>query len=401
MNNFKGLLVVLFLTLLTACNTNDPEESIIDNPHEGEVSQDALQEVFGGKIDLTNLPNYANQAVPNYINEDNTSNNEITNGGAVLGRILFYDKNLSENNTIACASCHKQEFAFGDNLQASIGVNGNTGRHSMRLINARFADEDNFFWDERANSLEEQTTMPIQDHTEMGFSGTEGDPDINDLVDRLESIEYYNELFTFVYGDQNISETRIQNALAQFIRSIQSFDSKYDVGRAQVRGNNDNLPNLTSQENQGRGLFMDRPNFNNNGVRVSGGLGCDVCHRAPEFDIDPNSDNNGVITSLSGTGTDQDVTRSPSLRDIFNIQGALNGPLMHSGDFETFEEVLAHYDDIDATGNNNLDRRLRPQGNSQNLNMTTEEINAVVAFIKTLSGTNVYTDERWSNPFSD
>lgn len=401
MKNFGGLAIIGLLTFLIACNSTDPEDVIIDNKEVSEVIQDKLQEVFGNQIDLNNLPNYANQPIPNYINEDNTSNNEITDGGAVLGRVLFFDKNLSENNTIACASCHQQKLAFGDDLQASVGLNGTTGRHSMRLINARFAEEDNFFWDERASSLEDQTTMPIQDHIEMGFSGTEGDPDINDLVERLESIEYYNELFTFVYGDQNVSEIRIQDALAQFIRSIQSFDSKYDVGRAQVNGNNDNLPNFTAQENQGRALFMGRTNFNNNGVRISGGLGCNQCHRAPEFDIDPNSDNNGVITSIIGTETDQNITRSPTLRDIFNNQGEMNGPLMHTGSFITLEAALAHYNDIDNVGNNNLDRRLGNRGNGQSLNMTTDEIDAVVAFIKTLSGSNVYSDSRWSNPFSE
>jgi cytochrome c peroxidase len=77
---------------------------------------------------------------------------------------LFYDKNLSVNNSVSCASCHKQELAFGDNVTACIGVNGVTGRHSMRLVNTRFSNESRFFWDERANTLETQTTMPIQDH---------------------------------------------------------------------------------------------------------------------------------------------------------------------------------------------------------------------------------------------
>lgn len=398
MDTFKTLSFIMIISFLTSCNNDESSETITE---ERDIIQNAIQETFNGGIDLSDLPNYANQEVPNYINEDNTNGNEITDGGAILGRVLFYDKNLSSDNTVSCASCHKQEFGFGDDLQASVGVNGTTGRHSMRLINARFADEDNFFWDERASTLEEQTTMPIQDHIEMGFSGTEGDASFNDLAEKLESIEYYNELFTFVYGDASVSEARMQNALAQFIRSIQSFDSKYDIGRAQVNGNNDDLPNFTTQENEGRSLFMRRPEFNNNGVRIAGGLGCDVCHRAPEFDIDPNSDNNGVIASLSGEGTDQDVTRSPSLRDIFNTAGDMNGPMMHTGDFDSFEEVLAHYNDIDANGNNNLDRRLSNRGNGQNLSMTTEEVEAVVAFIKTLSGTNIYTDEKWSDPFSD
>jgi len=92
-----------------------------------------------------------------------------------LGRVLFYDKNLSVNNTISCASCHKQEFAVGDTAVSSLGVdNGRTERHSMRLINTRYANEAKFFWNERAASLEAQVTMPIVDHLEMGFSGQTG-----------------------------------------------------------------------------------------------------------------------------------------------------------------------------------------------------------------------------------
>ncbi|MEP1096970.1 MAG: cytochrome-c peroxidase, partial [Cyclobacteriaceae bacterium] len=373
----KYLWIILATGLLFSCNQGDSEEVVVNDEPLGVAGQEAILEQFGGSIDLANLPNYANQAVPGYINEDNTDGNPITDGGAVLGRVLFYDTNLSSDNTIACASCHKQEFAFGDDAIASTGVNGTTGRHSMRLVNARFAEEDSFFWDERANSLEDQSTMPIQDHIEMGFSGQDGDPSFTDLIAKLEAIEYYEELFTHVYGDASITEQRMQNALAQFVRSIQSFDSKYDLGRAQENGNRGNFNNFTTQENNGKELFMDRPDFNNNGVRIGGGLGCDACHRAPEFDIDDNSDNNGVIGTISGIGTDTQVTRSPSLRDLFNAEGISNGPFMHNGFSNDFMDVLDHYDQINRNGNNNLDRRLRPMGNGQNLSMTQAEKEAV------------------------
>ena len=127
--------------------------------------------LVSGTIDLDTLFNYANQNVPNYITKDNTGSNTLDDKVATLGRVLFYDKNLSDNNTVACASCHQQAFAFSDPLTTSLGLNGgNTGRHSMRLINSRFADEVRFFWDERANTLEDQVTQPIQDHVEMGIA---------------------------------------------------------------------------------------------------------------------------------------------------------------------------------------------------------------------------------------
>ena len=320
---------------------------------------------------------------------------DITNAGATLGRVLFYDKNLSVNNTISCASCHQQQHAFSDPNTLSTGVAGVTGRHSMRLINVQFATETRFFWDERANSLEDQTLQPIQDHIEMGFSGTNGDPGFNDLVDKLESIDYYQQLFTFVYGSPDINPTRMEDALAQFIRSLLSFDSRYDQGRSQVNNNNATFPNYSASENRGKNLFMNRPRNGQNG-RAGGGLGCQACHRAPEFDIDPNSRNNGLITVAGNPNSnDLSVTKSPSLRDLFSPEGFLNTHLMHTGGL-SMEQVLDHYNNIpNGQGNNNLDRRLR----GQRLNMTTQEREDLIAFLKTLSGTRIYQDPKLANPF--
>lgn len=349
---------------------------------------------MAGTIDLENLFNYANQTRPAYILKDNTGNNVITDEGATLGRVLFYDKKLSLNNSVSCGSCHKQEFAFADTAIQSDGFNGGvTGRHSMRLINARFSIEDEFFWDKRAASLEEQTTMPIQDHIEMGFSDSNGQPDLDSLLRKMQKIEYYNTLFSLAFGDSVITETRIQNALAQFVRSIQSFDSKYDVGRAQVRNEGDNFPNFTAEENLGKRIFLDPP--------PQGGAGCQGCHGAPEFDIDPNSLNNGVIR-VAGSNNQIDLTntRAPSLRDVFNPNGELNSPLMHNGNFTTMLGVINHYDSIVLNPNNtNLDPRLMAGPNGQNLQLTQNEKAALIAFLKTLSGNNVYTDEKWSDPF--
>jgi cytochrome c peroxidase len=164
---------------------------------------------FSTKLDFSNLPNYANQAVPTYIRKSNITINPITDRGALLGRVLFYDKNLSSNNTVSCASCHSQSHSFSDLQTTSTGVNGATPRHSMRLVNARFGAEDSFFWDERAATLEVQTTQPIQNHEEMGFSGTNGDQNLSDLMTRLRGILHYKDLFNYVYGSSEITETKI------------------------------------------------------------------------------------------------------------------------------------------------------------------------------------------------
>jgi cytochrome c peroxidase len=272
----------------------------------------------------------------------------------------------------------------------------------MRLINTRFATEAKFFWDERAATLEAQVTTPIQDHAEMGFSGQNGRPNLAALLTKLGGIAYYQELFTLAYGSSAITETRLQQALAAFIRSIQSFDSKYDIGRAQVGNDGAPFPNFTTQENLGKQLFLTPPVFDGTGTRISGGAGCQACHQAPEFDIDPNSRNNGVIRPLTqGAGLELAITRSPTLRDAVNATGGSNGAFMHSGVFNSLQNVVAHYNNIPAqAGNNNLDARLNPGGNLQKLNLSGAEINAIVAFLQTMSGKDVYTNEKWGSPFN-
>lgn len=395
MRQIQFLLLSTIALALTSCNNNNNSEEY--------VATDLYPNVtlkFAGKIDLANLANYANQTIPTYITKDNTAGNPITDKGATLGRILFYDTNLSSNNTISCSSCHIQASGFGDIAIASTGVNGTTTRHSMRLINSRFSNENKFFWDERAANLETQSTQPIKDHIEMGFSGTSGDGNVTTLITKLQNIDYYKELFKYVYGSEIITENKIQLALAQFVRSIQSFDSKYDAGRASEANDNQPFSNFTAQENQGKNLFLAPPVFNATGSRTSGGLGCAGCHAAPEFDIDPNTRNNGIIGVLNGTGIDITNTRASSLRNLVKLDGTTNGPMMHTGNLATLQNVIGHYGTINrAPGNTNLDPRLTPNGFGQQLNLTATEVNALIAFLKTLAGTDVYNNSKWSSPF--
>lgn len=338
-----------------------------------------------GVLDLTNLANYANQPVPSYVTRDNTPpENPITDAGATLGRVLFYDVRLSRDNTVSCASCHDQSHAFSDPDLASSGVAGTTGRHSMRLINARFAQEGRFFWDERATTLEAQTTQPIQDHIEMGFSGTGGDPDFAALTARLSLIPEYRVLFSMTFGDAAITEERLQKSIAQFVRSIQSFDSKYDAGRSKTSDDASDFPNFTAQENEGKRLFMRSP--------TQGGAGCAACHVPPTFDIDPASGNNGVIGKIGG-GQDLTNTRAPSLRDLLGPTGP-NGPFMHDGSMTGLGQITNHYRRA-IPDNPNLDPRLRRPA----LPFRNSDLAPLRAFLHTLTGTAVYTDPKWSNPF--
>lgn len=384
---------ILLAMLMISCGKSDSDYVDV-------ASYPNVTATFGNQIDLNNLANYAHQTIPSYITKDNSGTNLITDKGATLGRVLFYDKNLSANNTISCASCHQQANAFSDVLVASNGVSGTTGRHTMRLINSRFANETKFFWDERAASLELQTTQPIRNHVEMGYSGSNGDQSFSDLITKLNGIGYYKELFKYVYGTEEITEAKIESCLAQFIRSIQSFDSKYDIGRALAINDGQPFSNFTAQENQGKNLFLTPPTFDATGNRTGGGLGCAGCHAAPEFDIDPNTKNNGIIGTIGSTTIDITNTRAPSLRDLVKTDGTPNGPMMHTGVITSLQAAIGHYGTINlAPGNTNLDPRLMPGGFGQHLNLTAVEVNSVIAFMKTLSGTNVYVDSKWSNPF--
>ncbi|MDX1446596.1 cytochrome-c peroxidase [Lishizhenia sp.] len=394
MTTQQTILSIAIVLLLFSCKKEDTLTPYTP-PSEQEIIDEALN------IDLNALENYANQSAPTYITKDNTpAYNPITDAGATLGRVLFYDKALSVDQSTSCASCHKQAHGFGDDVTLSQGVNGLTGRHSMRLINARFGDEEKFFWDERADDLELQSTMPIQDHIEMGFSGENGDLGMSDLIQRLEALPYYPILFNKAFGSETLTEEKMQWALAQFIRSIQSFDAKYDVGRAQVNSNMADFPNFTANENNGKALFMQPVQFNQSGERIGGGAGCAVCHKAPEFDIVPNSKHNGVVGTANNTGTDLTVTRSPSLRNLTQTDGTLNGPFMHTGKFLNLFSVINHYNDISGSLSlQGIDQRLLPNGNPQKLQLTLAEKADIISFLQTLAGEDVYTNEKWSNPF--
>eukprot|EP01034_Spumella_vulgaris_P004413 gene4413-5623_t len=178
----------------------------------------------GLSVDLANLPNYA-PVLPTHYNagvtgDDNTpASNRVTNAAATLGRVLFYDRQLSVNNTVACASCHQQAQAFGDPRRFSLGfAGGATTAHAMRLGNVRYYAPGSMFWDKRAATLEAQATQPIQHPVEMGFDASAGG--LPTLFAKLQALPYYPALFTAAFGDATITEDRVQRALAQFQRAM-------------------------------------------------------------------------------------------------------------------------------------------------------------------------------------
>jgi cytochrome c peroxidase len=323
-------------------------------------------------------------------NDHTPPDNVTTNEGATLGRVLFYDTQLSANGTISCASCHQQDKGFSDDAVLSLGFEGGTTRrHSMSLVNARWYGRGRFFWDERAATLEAQVLMPFQDPVEMGMT-------LDAVVSTVQSQAYYPALFQDAFGSPDIDADRIARALAQFIRSIVSVNSRYDEGRAMVNIPTNDFPNFTESENNGKRLFF-RP--------VSlGGVGCIGCHSTEAF-INP--DNGTTNNGLDAASTDDlgvfEAINNPAFLGTFKVPSlkniALTAPYMHDGRFATLEEVVEHYNS-GIQDHPNLGNALR-DGNGQpvRLNLSAQEKTDLVNFLKTLTDETIATDARFSDPF--
>ena len=336
---------------------------------------------------------YANLPLPAYLITPMVNgqlnapvNNPVTDYGATLGRVLFYDVNLSANNTKACASCHQQAFAFSDPDQFSQGFDGGkTTRNSMSLLNAAYYPNGRFFWDERAVSAEAQASRPIVHPVEMGLT-------MPKLVAKLQGIDYYPALFKNAFGTATIDSGGIVRALAQFVRSTVSYRTKYDDGRAAFPPNLNpgtvNFANYTAAENQGKQLFF-------------GVARCNQCHGTETF-TSPGARNNGLdlvyadngVGAITGNTAQNGLFKSPSLRSIEH-----SAPYMHDGRFATLEQVVEHYDH-QVKPHPSLAPQLRgPNGMPRVLNLTAAEKAALVAFLKTLTDTGIAADAKYANPF--
>lgn len=374
-------LLILSLTLvLFSCKKDKP------------VSNSPQNEIEAPNLPATSF-NYASQSLPNYYLNgpvaaaDNTpSNNPVTDAGATLGRVLFYDKQLSINGLVSCASCHQANQAFSDQAVLSIGFDGGeTGRHSMSLANSRYYANGRFFWDERATSLEDQVLHPIEDPVEMGMS-------LDSLEKRLQSIAYYPELFQAAFGSPTINREGVSLALAQFIRAMVSFESKYDEGRRQVPNPAADFPNFSAEENRGKALFLDPA------------IGCAACHGTDAF-IAPGPRNNGLDPNNVQDGGVGAVNGNPNLVGTFKVGSLRNiarsAPYMHDGRFATLQEVITHYNN-GVRDNPTLSVPLRlPGGGVRRLNLSAADQQALVAFLETLTDEQMLSDEKFSDPFAD
>jgi cytochrome c peroxidase len=320
----------------------------------------------------------------------------IDNHKATLGRVLFYETQLSVNNRVSCGSCHQQSRAFADRLDFSNGFeNKKTTRNTPAICNP--GSQQAYFWDMRETNLAAMVTQPISNHIEMGLEA----PDY--IVAKLSKLPYYQPLFEAAFGNESMDMNRIGEALSHFTRSMVSVKSKYDEGVAL------GFSNFTNQEMQGKSLFFES-------------LPCGGCHGGENFsgwgsftqniglELDYTDDGQPGQDWMTGQPMDG-WFKVPSLRNI-----ALTSPYMHDGRFKTLEEVVEFYNS-GIQGHPQLSFTLQegwaefgdgpsifiPTNPGEviplKMNMDENQKASLVAFLKTLTDEAVTSDMKFSDPF--
>ncbi|MBI3580606.1 MAG: cytochrome-c peroxidase [Nitrospinae bacterium] len=276
-----------------------------------------------------------------------------------LGRLLFFDKRLSVDDTVSCATCHDPARAYTDNETVSTGIKGlKGGRNAPTVINRVFGTLQ--FWDGRAGSLEEQAKGPMINPVEMG------NPDHKSVVAKLGKIGYYKDKFMEIFG-REINIDDLVAAIASFERTVVSDDSKFD------RFSTGENCALNASEKRGMDLFAGKGR-------------CAVCHSGIRF-TDEDFHNIGVgmdkenpdLGRYKVTHNDDDkgAFKTPTLRDA-----ASTAPYMHDGRFMTLEDVIDFYDE-GGIANPNLHPVI------EKLGLTVEEKKDLASFLRALGG------ERW------
>ena len=283
-------------------------------------------------------------------------NNPISPAKAALGRKLFSDPLLSRTRDVSCQSCHTPGLSFSDGRKLSQGIMLRNGRRNVpALVNRGYGSS--FFWDGRASSLEEQVLQPIQNPDEMDLS-------LEELAARLSVDREYSKLFERTFG-RNLAIEDVARALASYVRTIVSGNSPVD---RYVNGDSEALSN---ESRRGLQIFRGKGN-------------CTACHLGPNFS-DERFHNTGVAWSdgawlddgrfaVTRIESDRGAFKVPTLREIDRT-----APYMHDGSIATLEDVVEFYD-RGANANPHLDREIRP------LHLSTGEKAALVAFLKSLSG---------------
>lgn len=316
---------------------------------------------------------------------DIPESNPMTEELIDLGRHLFWDVRLSGDNTIACANCHLPQFSFSDPNQFSIGINGSVGtRQAMSLINLGWSNV--FFWDGRSLSLEDQVTIPIEDHIEMGENW-------NDLVVELQNTNIYPELFAQAFATNEVTKERSSKALAAFMRILISANTKFDQEKL-------GLYEYTDAEARGKDLFLKEGGDPDNGQGGQWGADCFHCHGfGSGLFTDNLFHNNGLdseftdlgLGAITGNPLDDAKFKTPTLRNV-----ELTAPYMHDGRFNTLEEVIDHYDS-GGHPSSTIDPFMKYTDGG--LQLSDLDKSDLIAFLKCLTDEEFTTNEAFSNPF--
>lgn len=317
----------------------------------------ASERVLGNPIQIH--PPLGLPAVP--IPKDNPPTAETI----ALGRRLFYDKRLSNDNSLACANCHNPQFDFTDGLKLSKGVEGRLGvRNAPTILNVAYQPLQ--FWDGRAMSLEQQAASPIADPVEMNqphkifLSKLAGDP-------------VYTEMFRKAFGSDEVTLGRVEKALASFERTVLSGNSPFD--RYQYGGDK---KALSPSQVRGLALFINPQKGN-----------CAACHLVgPQYALFTDGKFHNIGEGVEDDGNFDDVGRyhetkvdadkgafkTPTLRNVANT-----APYMHDGSLLTLRQVVDFYA---GGGNSNpyLDKEIKT------IHLSGQERVDLVEFLKSLSG---------------
>lgn len=326
--------------------------------------------VYGPTALSVHVPSYAKS----YVGEmQHPADNPLTAEGVQLGRKLFYEKMLSNNNTISCASCHKQAFGFDDPMPFSKGTNGSLGgRNAMAVINLGY--DTRFFWDGRRNSLEGQAHDPVTNPIEMANTWPE-------VVKRLQNNSEYRLLFFKAFGTATVDSDLVVKAIAQFERTMVSFNSRFD----QYYYEGDSSA-LSADERNGLVIFTGKGMCNN--CHLMNALFTDHEFRNNGLDVNPADDG---LMKFTGLATDRGKFKVPTLRNI-----AATAPYMHDSRFKTLEQVVNYYSSGVNQASPNLDEHMPAFG--PGLALTTKEKADLVAFLRSLSDTTFLTNPAFSDP---
>lgn len=349
----RGSIILLLagITFITSCRRDDCEDEDTYNPTPYEL----------------NIP----KGMPDMIIP---ADNPLTVEGIALGRKLFYEKKLSADNTMSCGSCHIQSKNFTDGLAVSKGVDDIAGtRSSMSLINVGYAFD--FFWDGRAATLEDQALGPVPNPIELHITWP-------DASQKLQDDAGYPDLFFAAFGTRTIDSLLVVKAIAQFERTlISSGNTKFN------KWYNEEGVNLTPQELDGFDIFTTERGdcFH---CHTVGGLFTDNIYHNNGLDEMPQDSGRAAFTKSS---FDFGKFKTPTLLNI-----EVSGPYMHDGRFATLGEVVDHYNLGGEENSPNIDPLMKHVGFG--LNLTFQEKENLIAFMKTLTDEDFLNNPEFSDP---